>query len=435
MTTLNLWNLLRKRSAGRSDPQRLTGILAIIAFAVTTAISLVVLGGWRAFSVRAVGAMGDADVYPAFAAIASVLLLIPLYGLGAAAARLAMARRDERLAALRLAGATTRQVYTLTLLDAASQALIGAVIGAVTYFGLIPIVQLVVFQGRPFGFGELVVPPWVLPVAVIGVVAIALVSAASSLRKVVISPLGVARRVTPARLHWSRVIPLAVAAIGFAVAMKSGNAGFVVLLIFLGGGLAVLNLIGPLVIMVLGRMWAARARTPEALIAARRLIDNPKNAWRTVGGVGLATFIAGLTATVAAFSTPDDPDPFLADMARGGLLTLVITAVVAAVSTGVLQAGRVIDQRSEYRAMNLAGMDMKRMNKARNKETQVPLLGAIALGSSVMVLFVIPVFSASIFAVPAVLWQYAMSIVIAALLVIAGAAASGIVLKTVVATD
>lgn len=435
MTTLNLWNLLRKRSAGRSDPQRLTGILAIIAFAVTTAISLVVLGGWRAFSVRAVGAMGDADVYPAFAAIASVLLLIPLYGLGAAAARLAMARRDERLAALRLAGATTRQVYTLTLLDAASQALIGAVIGAVTYFGLIPIVQLVVFQGRPFGFGELVVPPWVLPVAVIGVVAIALVSAASSLRKVVISPLGVARRVTPARLHWSRVIPLAVAAIGFAVAMKSGNAGFVVLLIFLGGGLAVLNLIGPLVIMVLGRMWAARARTPEALIAARRLIDNPKNAWRTVGGVGLATFIAGLTATVAAFSTPDDPDPFLADMARGGLLTLVITAVVAAVSTGVLQAGRVIDQRSEYRAMNLAGMDMKRMNKARNKETQVPLLGAIALGSSVMVLFVIPVFSASIFAVPAVLWQYALSIVIAALLVIAGAAASGIVLKTVVATD
>ncbi len=435
MTTLNLWNLLRKRSAGRSDPQRLTGILAIIAFAVTTAISLVVLGGWRAFSVRAVGAMGDADVYPAFAAIASVLLLIPLYGLGAAAARLAMARRDERLAALRLAGATTRQVYTLTLLDAASQALIGAVIGAVTYFGLIPIVQLVVFQGRPFGFGELVVPPWVFPVAVIGVVAIALVSAASSLRKVVISPLGVARRVTPARLHWSRVIPLAVAAIGFAVAMKSGNAGFVVLLIFLGGGLAVLNLIGPLVIMVLGRMWAARARTPEALIAARRLIDNPKNAWRTVGGVGLATFIAGLTATVAAFSTPDDPDPFLADMARGGLLTLVITAVVAAVSTGVLQAGRVIDQRSEYRAMNLAGMDMKRMNKARNKETQVPLLGAIALGSSVMVLFVIPVFSASIFAVPAVLWQYALSIVIAALLVIAGAAASGIVLKTVVATD
>src|SRR5699024_9762985 len=115
MNTFQLWSLLRKRSAGRSDPQKLTSFLAVIAFAVTTSVTLIVLGGWNAFAVRGENATGDEALYPALAATASALLLIPLSTLGAAAARLAMARRDERLAALRLAGATTRKVSALTL--------------------------------------------------------------------------------------------------------------------------------------------------------------------------------------------------------------------------------------------------------------------------------------------------------------------------------
>src|SRR5699024_12282115 len=113
--------------------------------------------------------------------------------LGAAPARLAMARRDERLAALRLAGATTRQVSALTLFEACSQALLGALIGVAGYFALIPIVQLVEFQQHPFSYAELLLPWWALPLAAVGVVAVAAVSAGSSLRKVSISPLGVAR--------------------------------------------------------------------------------------------------------------------------------------------------------------------------------------------------------------------------------------------------
>src|SRR5699024_2402953 len=226
----------------------------------------------------------------ALAAIASVLLLIPLSTLGAAAARLAMARRDERLAALRLAGATTRQVSALTLFEACSQALLGAVIGVGGYFALIPVVQLVVFQQRPFSYGELVLPIWALPAAIAGVLAVAALSAGSSLRKVSISPLGVAARVRPSALHWSRVIPLALAALAFFIAFKSGQAGAAVLTVFLAGGLAVLNLVGPLVIMIIGHIWASRAKSAESLIGARRLLDNPKNAWRSVGGVSLATF-------------------------------------------------------------------------------------------------------------------------------------------------
>ena len=433
MNTFQLWSLLRKRSAGRSDPQKLTSFLAVIAFAVTTAVTLIVLGGWNAFAVRGENATGDEALYPALAATASALLLIPLSTLGAAAARLAMARRDERLAALRLAGATTRQVSALTLFEACSQALLGALIGVAGYFALIPIVQLVVFQQRPFSYAELLLPWWALPLAAVGVVAVAAVSAGSSLRKVSISPLGVAARVRPSPLHWSRLVPLAVVVVAFIAAFNSGQADTAILAAFLVGGLALLNLVGPLVIMLIGHIWASRAATAESLIGARRLIDNPKNAWRSVGGVGLATFIAGMAAVMAAFGTPGDPDPYLADMGKGGILTLVIAAVVAAVSTGVMQAGRVIDQRNEYRTLALAGMDMKLMNKARMKETRVPLFAAVGLAAGVTMFFIVPVLSMTIFTFPAVLIQYALSIIGAVALVLAGAAASSRVLKTVLA--
>src|SRR5690625_3360075 len=339
--------LLRQRDAGRSDPQRLTTVLAVIAFAVTTAVAMVVVGGWHAFSLRAHGATGDDAVYPTLAAIASMLLLIPLSTLGGAAARLAVARRDERLALLRLSGATSGQVTTLTLLESCSQALLGGLIGMVGYIGLIPVVQLVVFQQRPFTFNELLLPWWAFPLGVVVVVAIALLSAGASLRKVTISPLGVANRINPAPLHWSRVVPLILVVIAFIAAFKIGQVGTMVLAGFFLAGFAFLNLVGPLCLMVIGYIWAARARTAHSLIGARRLIDNPKTAWRSVGGVGLATFVAGVSAIAASFATPEAEGTYLADLGTGGLLTLTIAAIVAAVSTGVMQAGRVIDQRRE----------------------------------------------------------------------------------------
>src|SRR5699024_1152520 len=142
------------------------------------------------------------------------------------------------------------------------------------YFALIPIVQLVEFQQHPFSYAELLLPWWALPLAAVGVVAVAAVSAASSLRKGSISPLGVAARVQPSPLHWSRLIPTAVVIVAFIGACKSGQAGVAILAVSLAGGLALLNLMGPLVITLSGHIWASRARRAESLIGARRLIDN-----------------------------------------------------------------------------------------------------------------------------------------------------------------
>lgn len=434
MNTLDLWLLLRRRDAGRRDPHRLTAILAVVAFAASTAISLLVLGGYLAFAARAASAEpgSDAGLYPALAGVAAGLLLIPLATLGGAAARLAVARRDERLAALRLAGATRAHVTGLALLDATSQAAIGAAVGSVGYFGLIPLVLPVTFQGEPFSYGELLVPWWVPPLAVLVVVAIAITSAGASLRRVAITPLGVAARTSPPALHWSRVLPVLAIVVGFSALWSSGAAPLIVLVLFLLGGLAAINLIGPWVLGLVGRIVAARARTAATLIAARRLVDSPKTGWRSVGGVALATFIAGMAAVTAIFGSAD-ADPVALDIVTGGRLTLVIAALVAATSTGVMQAGRIIDQRNEYRALHLAGTDIRVMSRARLREVAIPLVAAVGLATAVVGMFLLPALGFAMLIAAPVVGQYLASVLGACALVLAGSWASKGVVRTVLA--
>ncbi|UFU03655.1 hypothetical protein LQF12_03335 [Ruania suaedae] len=427
----DLWLLLRRRSAGAGDPQRLTAALAVLAFAVTTAVAGVVLGGLFAFIDRGQNQVGPEDdgLYIILAATASALLMVPLVTLGGAAARLAVARRDERLAALRLAGATTGQVSLLTILDATGQALLGALIGTAGTFALIPLVLPVSFQGDPFSYGELV-PPWWVLLAVIGVVgSVALFSAGASLRKVAITPLGVAARTSPSPLHWSRVVPLVVFGLAFAALWGSGLAGLGVMVTLVVGGFAMMNLLGPWVMGLIGRFAAWRARTPATLIAARRIIDSPQTAWRSVGGVALATFIAGMTAVAAMFG--DQQDQFSRDMSTGGFLTLAIAGLVAAVSTGVMQAGRVIDQAGEYRAPRLAGTDRKVLTTARLQETVIPLAAAVGLATASALVFMLPALGFAFLSSVPVLIQFALSVAGACALVLLGAVAAGRVVRIV----
>lgn len=436
---VQLWLLLRRRTSSNADPHRLTGALAVLAFAVTTAVVLVVLGGFLAFTARAAlpDAAPDDGMYVLLAGTASMLLLVPLVTLGGAAARLTVARRDARLAALRLTGATTAQVSAITILDAGVQALTGAVLGAAGMFALVPLVLPIEFQGRAFTYGELLPPWWAYLATIVAVTAIALVSAGASLRKVAITPLGVAARTSPNPLHWSRVVPILGFSLAFAVLWRTGQVGIVVLAVLVAGGLAMLNTIGPLVMGLVGRASARRARTAAQLVAARRVIDAPKTAWRSVGGVALATFIAGMTAAVALFSSAGESSPedaqLFTDMATGGFLTLAIAGVVAAVSTGVMQAGGVIDRRAEYRALHLAGTDLRVMDEARLRETAVPLLAAVALATGGALVFLLPALGMAVVTSPAVLGQFALSVLGACVLVLLGAVASRRVVRMVLA--
>lgn len=382
-----------QRAGGRDS--RVTTALALTAFAVTTGLTLSVVGGLLGFVARADEplAPGENDIrslYEILAWVAVVLLVVPLVTLGGSAARLGVARRDARLATLRLLGVTSREVVGLTLVETAWQGLVGAVLGIALYGLLLPVCALLPFQGTTFTVGELWVGWQGLVAALVVVPLLAGVSGAVSLRRVAISPLGVARRSTPRALGFVRLV-VALAGIGlFMIVSAAGGAlGAAAIAALVGAmavGFATLNVVGPWVLGLVGKVQLRRATTPARLLAARRLLDDPRAAWRVVGGLGLAGFVAGALAVIPALTNVDasqDPQGAILqdDLVTGALVTLVVAFLLAAVSAGIAQAAAVLDRRREIALQNLAGMPVELLDSVRRRSVLVPLL-FVALGSA-----------------------------------------------------
>ena len=435
---IRLHRLLQKRTVGAGDPQRATSWLAIIAFATTTALLLIVIGGVGAFQERAAGQPSD-DLdreYPNLALTAAVLLIIPLAALGGSAARLAVSRRDARLAALRLAGATAPQVTLIALLEAVTQAVLGALAGVAGYLALIPVVALIRFQGRAFDLSELWVGPLLLIATVLGVIALAAASSLVSLARVAITPLGVANRHTPLAPTWLRVVLLGGALVAWVILMQSDDATLAVILAVVGLVFGAVSVTGPFVMWCAGRWTVRRAKDAPTLLAGRRIVDDPKAAWRTVGGVCLTTFVAVLACTMQTFGADQADNAeearYFTDLATGAYLTLAIAGVLAAVSTGVTASAKVIDQRSTYRMLALAGTETTVLDRARSAEVRIPLRAGLVVALFSATIFLIPL-SVGFFSNPMPTVQLAISLAAAVALVLFGATTARPVLRNVLA--
>jgi hypothetical protein len=240
--------------------------------------------------------------------VVALAILAPVLIFIATATRLSAARREERFAAMRLAGATRRQVSLLAATESTAAALLGVATGFGIFFLLRIPVAGIPFIGHPFFPGDLSLSlPDVLVVA-IGVPAGAAVAARLALRRVHISPLGVARRAAPKPPGAWRVVPLlaGLAELGFWTvhghpASISGQiqafvSSFAIILVGL-------FIAGPWLTMVAARVMARWTSRPGTLIAARRLADDPRAAFRAVSGLVLALFIT--TVAVVAITTQD----------------------------------------------------------------------------------------------------------------------------------
>ncbi|MER5644616.1 FtsX-like permease family protein [Streptosporangium sp. NPDC002524] len=241
----------------------------------------------------------DAVGYSALGLIASVLMVVPLLVFGGAAARLTVARRDRRLAALRLVGASPGQVVAMTVWEAVITAFGGAVLGTALYGLLTPLLARIEIKGGPWFLAD--VWPGVLPTLAV-LVAVPLlvgVSAVVGLRRVVVSPLGVARRETPPAMRFLRVVALLAALAAVPLLGRGSGAGVGVVAAAVGGAFLCVNLAGPWVVALIGRITTRTARSPARLLAGRRLTDDPRSAWRTVSGVALTGFVAGFIGLLA----------------------------------------------------------------------------------------------------------------------------------------
>jgi hypothetical protein len=238
----------------------------------------------------------------ALAVLAPVLIFI------ATATRLSAARREQRFAAMRLVGATRKQVSVLAAMESTVAAALGVALGFGIFFLLrVPVAGLS-FIGEPFFPAELTLSPADILLVAIGVPAGAAVAARLALRRVHISPLGVARRTTPKPPRAWRVLPLLAgfADLGYFVVNGKPVSPATQVKAFVPGYLLIivgLVIAGPWLTMVAARVMARLANRPATLIAARRLADDPRAAFRAVSGLVLALLIT--TAAVVAIATQD----------------------------------------------------------------------------------------------------------------------------------
>lgn len=244
--------------------------------------------------------------------VGAIAFAFPILILVGTATRLAAARREERYAALRLVGATSRQVSVISSVDAIASALLGAVLGVAIFLLLQPALASTAVTSQRY-FSDEVTPTALGYLAVlIGVPVASAISSLLSLRRVRISPLGVSRRITPPAPRAWRIVPLLAGIALFIVGLeqtsknsigKPALPGLLIILIGLVVG-------GPWLTAQAARLFAKTMTGASALLAARRLADNPKVAFRSVSGLVLAVFlgtvVAGLLPAVeATTATPN----------------------------------------------------------------------------------------------------------------------------------
>ncbi|HEY7147088.1 MAG TPA: FtsX-like permease family protein [Streptosporangiaceae bacterium] len=228
--------------------------------------------------------------------VVAAALLLPVLIFVASATRLSAASREQRFAAMRLAGATPRQISVLAAVEAALAASAGTAAGFGLFFLIRPPIAALPFTGFPFFTSDMSLSLADILLAAAGIPAAATIAARLALRRVRISPLGVTRRVTPGPPRAWRVVPLLAGVAELAAFLgigRLGTTGGQIAEYLPGFVLIVAGLViaGPWLTMIGSRALARRARRPAALIAARRLADNPRAGFRAISGLILALFV------------------------------------------------------------------------------------------------------------------------------------------------
>jgi hypothetical protein len=256
--------------------------------------------------------------------IGALAVLFPMLVLISTATRLAADRREERFAALRLVGGTPGDIRTIATVEAILSAFAGAVVGT----GIFLLVRSALAGAALVGTQYF--SSWLTPTVfgyigmLVGVPVAAALAALVSLRRVQVSPLGVTRRATPKPPGYWRVVVLvlclAVYAYGLFKTSKQGigAAAYPGLLLTMIG----LVIAGPWLTMQAARIFGQVASGSSALLAARRIADNPKGAFRAVSGLTLAVFLGTMVGLIIPAVNTTEQTP------TAGALSNVLVAQV-----------------------------------------------------------------------------------------------------------
>lgn len=320
--------------------------------------------------------------------IALVLLCIPVLAFVGQCSRVGAPARDRRLAAIRLAGGTPRDVTRVACGEAGVAAGFGAALGLVVHLvgrtlldtpSIGPYAQITqetveggVMIVREEGIGQVLrlptdvlAPVWLIGLLLIAVPLGAVAFTRLALRRVTITPFGVVRhrRIQPPQLLPAVLFVAGVAALASfttvvrALALDQGGLPtLVVLALFLltSVGLVLGN---AALAAAIGGFVAPRARRPAVLIAARRLAADPFAASRAFGALLLTVLVGAAAQGVRAniLASTDPGDTFYADTLDLVNLVIVVAVVVASLGLLVVAAEGIVARRQSLAALTAAG--------------------------------------------------------------------------------
>jgi hypothetical protein len=235
------------------------------------------------------------------AGVGIVVLLVPSLVLVASASRLTAARRERRLAALRLAGATPAQVTAMVAAETGLAALGGAVIGVAASPVLHSLATWVSWGGGTWFARDFMLPWPVIVLVALAVPVLVVGAAVAGLRRVINTPLMATGGHTRKPLSKVRLLIVPVAALVFFWSLSKANVtdgAMLPVLVSLGFLMWSPTVVGPWVTSALGGVFTKVWRKPSALLAGRRLRDDPKAAYRASAGVVLAVFAGSMALTL-----------------------------------------------------------------------------------------------------------------------------------------
>lgn len=237
----------------------------------------------------------------------AVVLLYPVLMLVSVSATLGSVQREERYAALRLCGATNRQITNIILVEALLGAVIGYMAGVLLYYAFFPLFSSINILGIRFWQETLRISPAQFGVVALVTLIIVVGSNAWGMRKVITSPLGVVRR---ARVYGKpsvlRCVPLIVGVailvlLALTVRENGGTNGDIYVLIAGASCLMIgLVLASPWLMYLAARISRRFARRAPMIIGSSYVQKHSIKISRSVSGVVLALFAGSLFLTLVS---------------------------------------------------------------------------------------------------------------------------------------
>ncbi|MFF3248730.1 FtsX-like permease family protein [Streptomyces sp. NPDC002870] len=347
-------------------------------------------------------------------ALAMVLLTIPALTLVAQCSRLGAPAREHRLAAIRMAGATPRQVIRIVAVETG----LASVPGVTSGFAVFLIGRALL--DAPDAQGRRPLPTDVLPNAAamagvaLGVPLVVAALTVLTLRRAALTPLGVVRRTRRAR---PRITPgvLILIGLGACALVEPVHSYFTRhpqnndLPMLVTGGLILIGVlaVGTGVVSgtgwithTIGRLLQRYARKPAGLLAGRRMTADPWSGSRTFSAMLVALVIgsaaAGLAAlTVASVSAQQENTRRFAALvgepykpAGTGLYSRayelvgyasLVALVIAAAGLLVALADTVLAQRRALASLIATGTPRGILARAIGWQTLTPVAPAVGL--------------------------------------------------------